>query len=524
MKNRAIFVCTFLAIALFILSPVATFAQENTYPALILEEDSTQDETNTQVTTDTQDETDTEEPLYEPEFPTKGRTEQDSITPYRSASSFKQGGLTYSIGDNSKTPTPLTVTAYDELNSAVVIPNQVIFSQNQIKQYGVVHYIMPDVFQDSQMLSSISLPAGVTSLTDRSFSGCSSLHSVSICTPMSIGKDTFLGCSSLRYMEFLEGGGIQSLGSSAFKGCSRLEEVLLLDGIETIGEWAFSGCAKLKTITFPSSIKEINPYAFNGCTELKTLSFPDKLIAIGDFAFASCTGLTDITIPPSVKKVGENAFSGCSQALVVHGERGSLAEAVAKAYGFSFKPTNAEPSPSPSPSPSATPTSPVNHNPVNPPDPNQAIDLSKDAVFTFEGDFSNIKEIRLDGHFFNMKYPTQTSVGLSGYPGFSNLAGRASSGSVVITLYRHFLDFLPDGQHTLEVVFDDNGAMSSGQLTFKLEHPPKPSAFEEDDDGSTKTSSNPKTGDESNTLYFALLLIPAALVLIYSVRKRFAAK
>lgn len=54
----------------------------------------------------------------------------------------------------------------------------------------------------------------------------------------------------------------------AFRGCSRLTEVIIPPGVEFIGDWAFDGCAGLRKIHLPSGLKRLGDYAFRGCTSL----------------------------------------------------------------------------------------------------------------------------------------------------------------------------------------------------------------------------------------------------------------
>ena len=51
--------------------------------------------------------------------------------------------------------------------------------------------------------------------------------------------------------------------------------------------------------------------AFYGLTNLKTVTLPDTITTIGNNAFADCTSLESINIPSSVTSIGEKAFSGC---------------------------------------------------------------------------------------------------------------------------------------------------------------------------------------------------------------------
>ena len=54
----------------------------------------------------------------------------------------------------------------------------------------------------------------------------------------------------------------------AFRGCSRLTEVIIPPGVSFIGDWAFDGCAGLQQIQLPPDLKRLGDFAFCGCTSL----------------------------------------------------------------------------------------------------------------------------------------------------------------------------------------------------------------------------------------------------------------
>ena len=83
-------------------------------------------------------------------------------------------------------------------------------------------------------------------------------------------------------------------------------------GLQSIGTYAFRGCAKLTGFTVPASVSKIEPYAFSGCTSLSSLTISEGVSVIGTYAFQDCTGLVNITLPDSVTEINIAAFSGCS--------------------------------------------------------------------------------------------------------------------------------------------------------------------------------------------------------------------
>ena len=70
--------------------------------------------------------------------------------------------------------------------------------------------------------------------------------------------------------------------------------------VEEICKEAFKGCDKLEEIVMPKKLKKIDSEAFQGCSSLTKLTLPDSVMSIGKGAFCGCSGLTELTLPNSV--------------------------------------------------------------------------------------------------------------------------------------------------------------------------------------------------------------------------------
>lgn len=72
--------------------------------------------------------------------------------------------------------------------------------------------------------------------------------------------------------------------------------------VEEICKEAFKGCDKLEEIVMPKKLKKIDSEAFQGCSSLTKLTLPDSVARIDGLAFSECSGLSKITslagIPP----------------------------------------------------------------------------------------------------------------------------------------------------------------------------------------------------------------------------------
>ena len=88
-----------------------------------------------------------------------------------------------------------------------------------------------------------------------------------------IGSSAFGYCSSLTSIEIPAG--VTSIGSSAFEDCSSLASVTFAEGsrLTSIGDSAFSMCSSLTSIEIPAGVTSIGDYAFYQCSSLETIYY-----------------------------------------------------------------------------------------------------------------------------------------------------------------------------------------------------------------------------------------------------------
>ena len=68
----------------------------------------------------------------------------------------------------------------------------------------------------------------------------------------------------------------------------------------------------LQTLKLPAQLTEIAPVLFRGCKKLNQVIIPEGVTVIGDHAFYDCSNLTHLLIPTSVTSIGNKAFNDCS--------------------------------------------------------------------------------------------------------------------------------------------------------------------------------------------------------------------
>jgi hypothetical protein len=173
-----------------------------------------------------------------------------------------------------------------------------------------VRGIGQQAFAECANLTTVTIPAGVTTIGERAFWRCG-LTTVTIPDSVTaIGMGVFYGCSSLKSVTIPVG--VTTIGKGAFAGCLGLTSVSIPADVTTIGEGAFSHCRSLTTVTIPDSVTTIGEKAFYLCSMLTSVAIPAGVTTIGEGAFGCCPSLTSVAIPDSVTTIGERAFAWCT--------------------------------------------------------------------------------------------------------------------------------------------------------------------------------------------------------------------
>ena len=87
---------------------------------------------------------------------------------------------------------------------------------------------------------------------------------------------------------------VSSIGADAFYGCSMLTQITLPNSVTTIGSYAFGFCTALTEAHLPEGITSLPSSLFEGCTALPSISIPASVNGIGQDAFYNCTALQSI--------------------------------------------------------------------------------------------------------------------------------------------------------------------------------------------------------------------------------------
>lgn len=223
--------------------------------------------------------------------------------------------------------------------------------------------IQAGVFNDNQILQSISFSNNDVKLGKGAFKDCMNLMTVENFNSTLVSESCFENCISLNSINF--GDGVKEIDKRAFYG-SALNNVIFSDSVETIREEAFAYCDSLATLNVPQTVTKIEKNAFAenefesitipylgetrdtknpktthlftdtkissltiGYLEeinentfismyntLESLNIESGLEKVEDYSFAGFV-LSAIELPNSVQEIGKSAFKDCSSLITV---------------------------------------------------------------------------------------------------------------------------------------------------------------------------------------------------------------
>ena len=211
---------------------------------------------------------------------------------------------------------------------------------------------------NNALLTTITIPKKVTNIGTNVFQGCSNLHVVNwkadSCANFTSGNGPFNAikeniqdvnfgntvrhipaylCQSYNNESFTSiviPTSVNSIGSSAFNGCSNITSVKYAGdaaqwGNITFGSSTSNPCYYAQGIKFnnsatvtksivagSSSYTTIKDYAFFNDTSLTSVAIYSGVTAINTSAFYGCKNISSISLPAGITSVGNNAFSECT--------------------------------------------------------------------------------------------------------------------------------------------------------------------------------------------------------------------
>ncbi len=169
-----------------------------------------------------------------------------------------------------------------------------------------------NAFNMCAALTTIKLPAELKTIDAQAFRTCINLATVDYGTKVeTIGDGAFWYTGALK--KFFFKGSVKTLGADAFRESGLT--CVHLKGDMTIGKEAFMDCKSLKYVEFPATSSATQPLTyvaesmFAGCTSLPFITLPSTVTEIKANAFNGCSSLKYVNIlAASPATLGANAF------------------------------------------------------------------------------------------------------------------------------------------------------------------------------------------------------------------------
>lgn len=265
------------------------------------------------------------------------------------------------------------------INSPIYTGTTLVYYPANAKDYKINNNttaILEFAFSDCKEMTSIIIPASVSTIYANSFANCDKLENITVeqgnktydskynsnsiirindsklivtCSKSTIpegvkiiGRTAFMN-SQITSLEIPNS--VTTIEDSAFYEC-KLEKITIPQHVETIGKNAFTrskklavvnfnaenchiadkeylpftGCIALTSVNFGDNVKVVPTYGFKNCSELRFATLSNSIIEIGDEAFADCAMLSYIEIPKSVDKAYGSAFVGTTITEPIHND------------------------------------------------------------------------------------------------------------------------------------------------------------------------------------------------------------
>ena len=204
----------------------------------------------------------------------------------------------------------------EEGNSAYCAEDNVLYSadKTQLLCYAAGNYardfrvpesvtrIAAFAFTGFRLLGTLSIPAGVTDISDEAFRHCYGVSAIQV------AEDNPSYCSADGVLYDRE---MQRL--LRYPSEKQDESFVLPESVVSIAPYACNANSELQSIRLPEGLRLIGTEAFCDCDELRQADLPESLLVLGNASFRNCA-LTQIRIPAGVRVVGSEAFRSCEEA------------------------------------------------------------------------------------------------------------------------------------------------------------------------------------------------------------------
>lgn len=168
-----------------------------------------------------------------------------------------------------KGPITIEIPAMFDGEDVTTIKNRAFFGRKNITAITIpssVHTIEEYAFSNTG-ITNIDIPASVKTVNEGAFESCASLSLVEIARIDAVyGKGVFSACIKLDEVVFPDGM-TSNISNMMFFNCKELTSITIPEGVKNIDDSAFYN-AGLTSIKIPVGVESIGINAFKGCSKL----------------------------------------------------------------------------------------------------------------------------------------------------------------------------------------------------------------------------------------------------------------
>lgn len=188
----------------------------------------------------------------------------------------------------------------------LVIPESInVAAEGETENRVAIKMINANAFKNNADIKKVLCDASLDSIGASAFYGCTAIESVTLNTVTKIEDSVFYNCKKLTTVQ---AECIEEAGNYVFQNCSALSEFEVAT-LKKIGNSVFYGCSELTAITL-DTLEEMGTDTFRYCDNLESVSL--KTIAVlGNYTFYNCKLLKNVTVEKATE-IGSYAFYGCS--------------------------------------------------------------------------------------------------------------------------------------------------------------------------------------------------------------------
>ena len=237
------------------------------------------------------------------------------------ASAESSGDYEYEVLDNSNT---VQILGYKGSSSILEIPSTL--DGYEVKEIG------DKAFYNNQNLIEVTIPNGVTYISEYAFGGCKNLTTLNCSAgleriwyrafTMTALKDVNFNGTEEQWNAIIilngEDDGNHEIVNAAIHyitaGADSVYSYKMIEGSDAVEITAYTG--NEANVVIPSEIdghpvKAIGKEAFYNNKDLVQVTIPDGVTVVDESAFAFCTNLETVNCTNSIKNINMHAFLGC---------------------------------------------------------------------------------------------------------------------------------------------------------------------------------------------------------------------